>query len=53
MPVKIALIALKSAEKAGRRVDQILSEWRGGEHFLIKADCPRFSSGEGKCILRD
>ncbi|MBR6028630.1 MAG: ribose-phosphate pyrophosphokinase [Clostridia bacterium] len=51
MPGRIGLIALSSAEKIGARVDQILSEWRGGEHFLIHAECPRFSSGEGKCVI--
>ena len=53
MPGKIALIALESAEKIGKRVDRILSEWRGGEHFLIPLECPRFSSGEGKCVLKE
>ena len=53
MAGKIGLIALSSAEKIGARVDQILSEWRGGEHFLIPAECPRFSSGEGKCIMKE
>jgi len=53
MPGKIALIALESAEKVGKRVDRILSEWRGGEHFLIPMECPRFSSGEGKCVLKE
>ena len=50
---KIGLIVLNSAEKTGNRVDRILSEWRGGEHFLIPVECPRFSSGEGKCILKE
>ena len=53
MPGKIGLIALNSAEKAGSRVDQILSEWRNGEHCLIPVECPRFSSGEGKCVIRE
>lgn len=53
MPGKIALIALESAAKIGQRVDQILSEWRGGEHFLIPVECPRFSSGEAKCVLKE
>ena len=53
MPGKIALIALRSAETAGGRIDRILSGWRGGEHFLIPAECPRFSSGEAKCVLRE
>ncbi len=50
---KIGLVVLNSAEKSGVRVDQILSEWRGGEHFLIPVECPRFSSGEGKCIMKE
>ena len=50
---EIGLIVLNSAEKIGARVDQILSEWRGGKHFLIPAECPRFSSGEGKCVLKE
>ena len=53
MPGKIGLITLDSAEKIGTRVDQILSEWRSGEHSLIPAECPRFSSGEGKCVIQE
>ncbi len=52
MAGKLSLIALKSAERMGERVDRILSEWRGGDHFLAPAECPRFSSGEAKCVLR-
>ena len=50
---KIGLIVLNSAEKMGNHVDRILSEWRNGQHFLIPSECPRFSSGEGKCILKE
>ncbi len=50
---EIGLIVLNSAEKMGNRVDRILSEWRNGQHFLIASECPRFSSGEGKCILKE
>ena len=50
---EIGLIVLDSAEKIGTRVDRILSEWREGKHFLIPAECPRFSSGEGKCLLKE
>ena len=53
MQGKIALIALPSAEKIGRRVNKILSEWRDGEEFLIPVDCPRFSSGEAKCVIQE
>ena len=47
---KIALIALESAAKIGSRVDQILTEWNSS-HALIPLECPRFSSGEGKCVI--
>lgn len=53
MRSEIGLIVLKSAEKMGRRVDQILSTWRNGRHFLIPSECPRFSSGEAKCVLEE
>ncbi len=53
MAGKIGLIALESAAKTGGRIDRILAEWRGGEHFMIPAECPRFSSGEGKCIIKE
>ncbi|MBR3741089.1 MAG: ribose-phosphate pyrophosphokinase-like domain-containing protein, partial [Clostridia bacterium] len=53
MSGKLGLIVLESAAHIGKRVDQILSEWREGGHFLIPAECPRFSSGEGKCVIRE
>ena len=53
MQEKIGLITLDSAEAIGRRVNQILSEWRGRESFAIPSKCPRFSSGEGKCIIQE
>lgn len=49
----LCLIALESMAHMGGRIDCILSEWRGGDHFLTAVDCPRFSSGEGKCIIHD
>ena len=53
MAGEIGLIALESASKIGNRVNQILTEWRGKGNCLIHVECPRFSSGEGKCILRE
>ena len=50
---ELSLIALESAANIGKRVNHILSEWREGENFLIPAECPRFSSGEAKCVIRD
>ena len=50
---EIGLIALASAEKIGFRINQILAERRDGENYLIPTECPRFSSGEGKCVIRE
>lgn len=50
---KPGIIALESAREAGERVDRILSEWHGGERYLIHSECPRFGSGEGKGIIRE
>ncbi len=47
------IIALDSAELIGNRVNRILSEWCGGKNYLIKAECPRFSTGEAKCVIRE
>ena len=50
---ELSLIALESAAGIGSSVDRVLSQWRGGGHFLIPAECPRFSSGEAKCVLQE
>ena len=47
------IIALDSAELIGNRVNRILSEWCDGKNYLIKAECPRFSTGEAKCVIRE
>ncbi len=53
MQRELGIIALESAQKAGNKIDSILSEWRGGQHFLIPAECPRFGSGEGKGLIKE
>ncbi len=45
------IIALESISRIGDRVNQILSEWRGGGDYLIPASCPRFGSGEAKGVI--
>lgn len=50
---KLGIIALESAQNAGQKIDEILSGWRGGEHFLIPSSCPRFGSGEAKGLVKD
>lgn len=53
MRSKLGIIALESARNAGERINEIFAEWRGGEHFLIPVECPRFGTGEGKGIIRE
>ncbi len=50
---KMGIIALESAAHIGRRVNEILKEWRKEDNFLIPCECPRFGSGEGKGIIRE
>ncbi|MBP3784670.1 MAG: ribose-phosphate pyrophosphokinase-like domain-containing protein, partial [Butyrivibrio sp.] len=53
MQNKLGIIALESAASTGKRVNEILKEWRGVDNFLIPCECPRFGSGEGKGIVRE
>ncbi|MBQ9375622.1 MAG: ribose-phosphate pyrophosphokinase [Ruminococcus sp.] len=53
----LGLIAMKGAKELGEDVDRYLTEWSNKiEHFkdtfLIEADCPRFSSGDGKGLIK-
>ena len=48
-----ALLVLPSAESIGRRVSAILTEWYGNGDYLVPLECPRFSSGEGKAVIRE
>ena len=49
----LMVISLESAAGMGSRVDRVLNECHPGKHFLLQAECPRFSSGEAKCVLRE
>ena len=49
---KLGIIALESAIKSGKKVNRILSDWRGGD-YLIPCECPRFNSGEAKGIISE
>lgn len=66
---KLGIIALKSSEKLGKKVDDYLVKWRKERetleknHFLfngytrdtylIDSCCPRFASGEAKGTIKD
>ena len=53
MPGPLSLISLESAARTGNRVERIFTEWRGEGSYLIPVECPRFSSGEGKCVIHE
>ncbi len=53
MTEKLGIIALESARTAGDEINSIISGWRGGGHFLVPTECPRFGSGEAKGLIRE
>ena len=55
---ELAVIGMKGCEAFADQVDYYLKDWRKrgkGEDgtFLVKANCPRFSSGEAKGIIHE
>ncbi|MDL2319024.1 ribose-phosphate pyrophosphokinase [Eubacteriales bacterium OttesenSCG-928-A19] len=64
----LGIIAMPGCEALGARINTYLTDWRHGreerdedlvsfpgyerESFLLEAECPRFSTGEGKGILK-
>ncbi|MCQ2496459.1 MAG: ribose-phosphate pyrophosphokinase [Lachnospiraceae bacterium] len=64
---KLGIIALKSCTEMGQKVNDHLVNWRDQrdnehtstiafsgyqrDHFLIKSNCPRFGTGEGKGVI--
>ena len=53
----LGVIAMESATELGEKINQYLVDWssKGGssdESFLIETQCPRFSSGDGKGLIK-
>ncbi len=53
----LGLIAMNSAAEQGKMIDNYLVKWarKGGfrtDSFLIESECPRFSSGDGKGLIK-
>lgn len=51
------IIALDSAKELGAKIDAHLTQWaqkcgRDEKTFLVEAECPRFSSGDGKGLIK-
>ncbi len=52
----LGIIALEGAKELGEQIDKYLVDWakKGGfdfDTFLIKNQCPRFASGDGKGLI--
>ncbi len=52
----LSVIAMKGCEEFAQSVDAYISAWRTphgreAQSYLVKSDCPRFGSGEGKGLL--
>ena len=53
---ELCVIGMKGCEQFASQVDYYLRDWRrhGDDgSFLVEAQCPRFGSGEGKCIIHE
>lgn len=52
---ELSIIGLKGSERFVKRVDEYLCEWRKNERdtYLIKADLPRFGTGEAKGVIKE
>jgi len=53
----LKLIAMHGAEELGDKIEWHLNNWatkcgRNDEEFRIQVDCPRFSSGDGKGLIK-
>ncbi len=53
----VGIIAMESAKELGGKINDYLVDWakKGGNNtdtFLIEAECPRFSSGDGKGYIK-
>ena len=53
----LGLIAMKGASELGEKVNSYLTQWAteagySYDTFLVEADCPRFSSGDGKGLIK-
>ena len=53
----LGLIALEGAEELGNKINKYLVEWSSAaglnyDNFLIENECPRFSSGDGKGLIK-
>ena len=53
----LSIIALQSASELGEKINAYLTDWashsnRPQDTFLVGSECPRFSSGDGKGLIK-
>ncbi|MCI8554803.1 MAG: ribose-phosphate pyrophosphokinase [Clostridiales bacterium] len=53
----LSIIAMESSRELGEKINAHLVSWakkssRSGTSFLVDAECPRFSSGDGKGLIK-
>ena len=53
----LGIIAMEGASELGEKINDYLVKWskesgRGENGFLIETQCPRFSSGDGKGLIK-
>ena len=47
----LGLICMRGCESFRDKIEFYLRRWHGDGNYSIKAECPRFSSGEGKGLI--
>ena len=53
---ELSVIGMRGCDNFASKVDYYLKEWRGrsqDDTFILKAECPRFGTGEGKGLLHE
>ena len=51
---KLSVIGMKGCEEITSKIDYYLKNFRSDENeetYVTHVDCPRFGTGEGKCVL--
>ena len=51
----LSVIPMRGSEDFAEQVDNYLKDWRWhveDETFIVEASCPRFGTGEGKCMIK-
>lgn len=51
----IGLVVTEGAKDLGKMIDDHLLRWTPGKHetFVVESECPRFSSGDSKGLIKD